>query len=89
MKGVIFLESGVLTPADFTVLTYVITNAPHLVKDLSIMPCLLYEEFIEDKWKSKDIDYTDVLLSSFNPFQVELREQEMYNFEQMNFNREQ
>ena len=65
IKGVIFLESGVLTPADFAVLAYVITNAPHLVKDLTIMPCLLYEEFIEDKWKSKDVDYTDVLSSSF------------------------
>ena len=47
LKGDILLESGVLTPADFTVLAYVITNAPHLVNVLDIMPCLLYEEFIE------------------------------------------
>ena len=53
LNGEIHLESGVLTPADFTVLAYVITNAPHLINDLSIMPCLLYEEFIEDKWKIK------------------------------------
>ena len=66
LNGEIFLESGVLTPADFTVLAYVITNAPHLVKDLDIMPCLLYEEFIEDKWKNKEIDYADVLSSSFH-----------------------
>ena len=65
LNGDILLESGVLTPADFTVLAYVITNAPHLVNDLSIMPCLLYEEFIEDKWKNKEIDYVDVLPSSF------------------------
>ena len=61
----IFLESGVLTPADFTVLAYVISNAPHLVNSFSIMPCLLYEEFIDDKWKNKDIAYADVLSSSF------------------------
>ena len=66
LNGEIFLESGVLTPADFTVLAYVITNAPHLVNALQIMPCLLYEEFIEDKWKNKEIDYADVLSSSFN-----------------------
>ena len=66
LNGVIGLESGVLTPADFTVLAYVINNASHLVKGLSIMPCLLYEEFIEDKWKNKEIDYADVLSSSFD-----------------------
>ena len=65
LNGEILLESGVLTPADFTVLAYVITNAPHLVNGLSIMPCLLYEVFIEDKWKNKEIDYADVLPSSF------------------------
>ena len=66
LNGEILLESGVLTPADFTVLTYVITNAPHLVNLLDIMPCLLYEEFIKDKWKNKEIDYADVLSSSFH-----------------------
>ena len=66
LNGEILLESGVLTPADFTVLTYVITNTPHLVNLLDIMPCLLYEEFIEDKWKNKEIDYADVLSSSFH-----------------------
>ena len=66
LDGEILLESGVLTPADFTVLAYVITNAPHLVNALSILPCLLYEEFIEDKWKNKEIDYADVLSSSFH-----------------------
>ena len=65
LNGEILLESGVLTPADFTVLTYVITNNPHLVKEFNIFPCLLYEEFIEDKWKNKEIDYADVLSSSF------------------------
>ena len=30
-----------------------------------------------------------VLITHFNPFQSDLREQEMYDFEQMNFNREQ
>ena len=66
LNGEILLESGVLTPADFTVLAYVIANAPHLVKKLRIMPCLLYEEFTEDKWKNKDIDHADVLSSSFH-----------------------
>ena len=66
LNGEISLESGVLTPADFTVLAYVIANVPRLVKKLRIMPCLLHEEFIEDKWKNKDIDYADVLSSSFH-----------------------
>ena len=66
LNGEILLESGVLTPVDFTVLAYVITNAPHLVKAFNILPCLLYEEFIEDKWKNKEIDYADVLSSSFH-----------------------
>ena len=66
LNGKILLESGVVTPADFTVLAYVITNAPHVVNGLGIMPCLLYEEFIEDKWKNKEIDYADVLSSSFH-----------------------
>ena len=62
----ILLESGVLTPADFTVLAYVITNAPHHVNQFLSLPCLLYEEFIEDNWKNKEIDYADVLSSSFH-----------------------
>ena len=66
LNGKVSLESGVLTPADFTVWAYVITNAPHFVNKLSIMPCLLYEEFIEDKWKNKERDYEDVLSSSFH-----------------------
>ena len=66
LNGEILLESGVLTPADFAVLAYVITNAPHLVTKLNIMPCLLYEEFIEDKWKNKEIDIADVLSSCFD-----------------------
>ena len=66
LGGEICLESGVLTPADFTVLAYIITNARCLVNKLCIMPCLLYEEFIEDKWKNKEIDYADVLSSSFD-----------------------
>ena len=65
LNGEISLESCVLTAADFTVLAYVITNAPHLVKEFNILPCLLYEEFIKDKWKNKEIDYADVLSSSF------------------------
>ena len=65
LNGKIYLESGVLTPADFTVLAYVMANSPHLVKVLRIMPCLLYEEFIEDKWKNIEMDYANVLSSSF------------------------
>ena len=40
-------------------------TAANLVKAVTIMPCLLYEEFIEDKWKNKEIDYADVLSSSY------------------------
>ena len=42
-----------------------ISNAPHFINELRIMPCLLYEEFIEDKWKNKDMNYADVLSTSF------------------------
>ena len=65
LDGKIDLESGVLTPADFNVLAYVITNASLLVKELDIQPCLLYEEFVEDKWKNKEINHAEVLSSSF------------------------
>ena len=65
LNGEINLESGVLTPADFTVLAYVMTNSQHLVKVLRILPCLLYEDFIEVKWKNKEMDYANVLSSSF------------------------
>ena len=64
-NGVIILESCVLTPAEFNVLAYVITSAPHLVNRLRIMPCLLFEDYIEDTWKNKEIDYADVVSSSF------------------------
>ena len=63
--GCILLDSGVLTPADFNAIAYVITTASEHVTTLQFLPSLLYEEFIEDRWKNKEIDYNDVLSSSF------------------------
>ena len=63
--GCILLDSSVLTPADFNAIAYVITTASEHVTTLQFLPSLLYEEFIEDRWKNKEIDYNDVLSSSF------------------------
>ena len=63
-QGKIVLGSGVLTPADFNVLAYVIRAASQ-IKDIQFLPCLLYEKFIEEKWKYKEIHDEDMPASSF------------------------
>ena len=56
---------GVLTPADFTVLGYVISTASILVNFMFIPNILLYEEYIDDNWKNKELDNTDLLAYTF------------------------
>ena len=63
IDGRILIESCVLTPADFHVLTYIITSASLLVREVFIQPCILYEEL--KKWKNKTIGYNDLLSSMF------------------------
>ena len=63
IEGRILIESCVLTPADFHVLTYIITSASLLVREVFIQPCILYEEL--KKWKNKTIGYDDLLSSMF------------------------
>ena len=65
VQGKIDLGMVVLTPADFTALGYVISTASLLVISVSIRFCLLYEEFIDEKWKNRELDSTDPLLYSF------------------------
>ena len=65
VEGQIELEAVVLTPADFTALGYVISTASFLVISVSIRYCLLYEEFIDERWKNRELDSTDPLLYSF------------------------
>ena len=65
VQGKIYLGMVVLTPADFTALGYVISTASFLVISVSIRYCLLYEEFIDEKWKNRELDSTDPLLYSF------------------------
>ena len=64
-RGDITLRYGVLTPADFTVLGYVISNASFLVSNVDIPHCLLYEDYTDDKWKNREVDSTDPLSYSF------------------------
>ena len=63
IEGRILIESCVLTPADFHVLTYIITSASLLVREVFIQPCILYEEL--KKWKNKKIGSDDLLSSMF------------------------
>ena len=64
-RGSIDLGFGVLTPADFTVLGYVISTAPLLVTLMTISNSLLYEEYIEDNWKDRELDNPDLLAYTF------------------------
>ena len=64
MQGSLCIESCILTPADFHVLAYVVSAASHLVKQVMILPCILYEEYNE-KWKNKKIGHAELLSSSF------------------------
>ena len=65
VQGQIVLEGVVLTPADFTALGYVISTASFLVTGVHIVYCLLYEEFIDEKWKNRELDSTDPLSYCF------------------------
>ena len=65
VQGQIELVFVVLTPADFTALGYVISTASLLVTSVFIEFCLLYEEFIDEKWKNRELDSTDPLSYSF------------------------
>ena len=65
LNGQIKLFPGVLTPADFTALGYVISTASLMVTAIRFHQCLLYEDFVDDKWKSREVDKTDPLAYSF------------------------
>ena len=65
VEGKIVLALVVLTPADFTALGYVISNTSLLVTRVYIRYCLLYEEFIDEKWMNRELDNTDPLSYSF------------------------
>ena len=65
VQGQIVLEGVVLTPADYTALGYIISTASLLVTGVHIQYCLLYEEFIDEKWKNRELDSTDPLSYCF------------------------
>ena len=65
LNGQITLFPGVLTPADFTALGYVISTASLMVTAIIFHQCLLYEDFVDDKLKSREVDKTDPLAYSF------------------------
>ena len=65
LKGIISLLPGVLTPADFTALGYVISTASLMVTKVEFNQNLLYEDFVDDKLKSREVDKTDPLSYSF------------------------
>ena len=65
LKGIICLLPGVLTPADFTALGYVISTASLMVTKVQFNQNLLYEDFVDDKLKSREVDKTDPLAYSF------------------------
>ena len=65
LNGKIELFPGVLTPADFTALGYVISTASLMVTKVRFNQNLLYEDFVDDKLKSREVDKTDPLAYSF------------------------
>ena len=65
LNGQIKLVPGVLTPADFTALGYVISTASLMVTKVRFNLNLLYEDFVDDKLKSREVDKTDPLAYSF------------------------
>ena len=65
LKGEIKVGVGVLTPADFTVLSYVISMASSLVIRVEFLRLLLYEDYVDDKWKNRELDNTNPLTYSF------------------------
>ena len=65
LKGIISLLPGVLTPADFTALGYVISTASLMVTKVQFNQNLLYEDFVDDKLKCREVDKTDPLAYSF------------------------
>ena len=69
MNGVISFSPCTLTPADFTALSYVISNASHLVSGIRMLECQLYEESLNEIWETQKLNERDFFhhgIESFN-----------------------
>ena len=63
------VKRDTLTPADFTALSYVISNASLLVTGIEIGECQLYEESLSEIWEIKKLNERDFFhhgIESFN-----------------------
>ncbi len=65
LNGSILITARVLTPADFTVLGYVISNTSNLIESVDIDSGLLYEDYNNDRWLNRDFDHTNLLSYNF------------------------
>ena len=69
MHGEISISPCTLTPADFIALSYVISNASHLVTVIQIVECQLYEESLNEIWEIQKLNERDFFhhgIESFN-----------------------
>ena len=75
MHGEILISSCTLTPADFTALSYVISNASHLVSGIHMLKCQLYEESLNEIWEIQKLNERDFFhhgIESFNSAVAEM-----------------
>ena len=60
LDGEIEISPCTLTPADFTALSYVISNASHLVTRIRMLQCQLYEESLNEIWEIQKLNERDL-----------------------------
>ena len=75
LDGNILISPCTLTPTDFIALSYVISNASHLVTGIQIVGCKLYEESLNEIWeiqKQNESDFFHHGIESFNSAVAEL-----------------
>ena len=75
LEGKISISYCTLTPADFTALSYVISNASHLVSGIHMSKCQLYEESLNEIWEIQKLNERDFFhhgIESFNSGMAEI-----------------
>ena len=75
LDGEISISPCTLTPADFTALSYVISNASHLVSGIHMSECQLYEESLNEIWEIQKLNERDFFhhgIESFNSGMAEI-----------------
>ena len=74
MHGVISIPPCTLTPADFSALSYVISNASHLVSRIDVSECQLYEEYLTEIWEIQKLNERDFFHHGIESFVIGMAE---------------